>query len=852
MNKRLIIRTSINFFGIVIISFLLGFAIKEDDFGDFTKKSYYKEIFDQNEISKLASIDSRLSKAYSNLEKIGKLDAKYSAYEKVYKQSKDDKEKKKAYKQTQKYAKKITSISDKNYTQTDKANTEKYNIYSNKLSTYTFDNSAFHKAAKDSLKSAIQTFEKAKSLRAKSSTSKAYEQYKLQKEADLNQKSAIRTLEIAFGLYKKDNTIKIQGNTDNSVVEEVEENAVYTSNYKPENDKNLYISRIDKISGLLLLEQEDSELLAQADKLQKEGDELKTKVENSYVKIEQINRKIEQSTDRKFILASKQQAETLEINIFAQQISSCEKYLKANEIRYQIYKKYIEKKRPEKQDAKKEAGKKFEENAVSLYSKSLKIIADAKLRPEKHLKYMGYNDAVSYQLAAIAMQENALSTYLDLPANEMSKIVPEDKQSDNKVVDNKTDNKKSDNKKDNTKKDNTKKDTVKKDENKATDNNTGKKENSKFEYQSTFVYTAEKPSPEKYTAKQGIVFKVQAGIFKDNISIVKYAKYSPVTYDTYKNNELKKFMVGEYKTIEAAEFALKELKKTYKDAFIIAFKNGNKIDNALAIKELVKNENYKKNLENELAVLSGKPVDNKKDEAVKDDKKETVKDDKKETVVVEDKTKKDQTKEDKKVSKFNSVSDIKELFYSVQLGFYSTPKNVEDFKNMNPVFEEKTEKGYKYMSGKFKNYKDALAENDKIRKAGFEKSFVIAYNSGKSISLQEAKALETTPEKSDNKAVVEENGIEFSVQLAAYALKLTENEEKAIFGTVTKKHQLVIRTEKDGLATYSVGKEKTWEQIVKLKEQLEKDGQKNIFITAYNNGKKIEVAKAKQMLKQNN
>lgn len=69
------------------------------------------------------------------------------------------------------------------------------------------------------------------------------------------------------------------------------------------------------------------------------------------------------------------------------------------------------------------------------------------------------------------------------------------------------------------------------------------------------------------------------------------------------------------------------------------------------------------------------------------------------------------------------------------------PLNSSKFEGVKNVEEFEEDKTYKYLTGNYKTMEEAFAEQRRLRKAGFEDAFSIAFSNGKKISIKEAKAL---------------------------------------------------------------------------------------------------------------
>lgn len=83
------------------------------------------------------------------------------------------------------------------------------------------------------------------------------------------------------------------------------------------------------------------------------------------------------------------------------------------------------------------------------------------------------------------------------------------------------------------------------------------------------------------------------------------------------------------------------------------------------------------------------------------------------------------------------------LVYQYQLFVVSQQQNAERFGGITPVFERRASSGkYIYTAGVFRNYSGALSNVNKVKKLGFPNAMIVAYDSGKPLTLSAARAME--------------------------------------------------------------------------------------------------------------
>ena len=84
------------------------------------------------------------------------------------------------------------------------------------------------------------------------------------------------------------------------------------------------------------------------------------------------------------------------------------------------------------------------------------------------------------------------------------------------------------------------------------------------------------------------------------------------------------------------------------------------------------------------------------------------------------------------------------LVYQIQLFSSAGKATVKQLRGLSPVFEKASGSRYTYSAGVFRSYKDVLANLNKVKRQGFRNAFIVAYNDGKSVSVQQARNLEKT------------------------------------------------------------------------------------------------------------
>jgi hypothetical protein len=84
------------------------------------------------------------------------------------------------------------------------------------------------------------------------------------------------------------------------------------------------------------------------------------------------------------------------------------------------------------------------------------------------------------------------------------------------------------------------------------------------------------------------------------------------------------------------------------------------------------------------------------------------------------------------------------LVYQIQLFTVSREVSLADLRGLSPVFKHPRSSGaYAYSVGVFRLYQDVLDNLNKVKRLGFRDAFITAYNNGTSISVRDARAMES-------------------------------------------------------------------------------------------------------------
>ena len=775
---RISFLTGIFFFSIFNLAWI---STTDYDFGNLKRKSYYKTLFNETELIKLTEADDRYIKGNTKMLEAEKYFRKADGFKKVAENYGG-----KTLKKVKHYEKKGVKSYLKAYENFFSASDIKFHIYSEKLKNMNTDNSKKHLKAEEISINARSIFIDGTELKTQANKLKGKDKTNALKLAFDKHLEAIYNQELAFEIYMNDPNIIYDESTDKITdinkqnVPKNNKNVINTDVYNTDNDANIYESKEDFIVSKLNMSEEDISTLADAKDKKTYADNMMSDVDNDYSKIDKIRTEAELSDNDYEKDMKNKMAGGMEDVLFDKMLKAADLYFNADKIKYEIYNKYLPKARTSNNINK---AKKYEENAEKLHADALKRYHKANFYSgHKSNKYIQIMDAVQTELSAVQEQENAFSIYFNQPK---------------KIVD------------------------IPKD-------NTGKTKDSEtsveltYNYSGSFVYSKYNPKPVPLKANKGIFFKVQVGLFKGLLPLKTYGNYSPISFDTFKNNPYRRFMLGEYKSYKAAEYVLNHIKKKgLTDPFIVAFENGVKKSATYGISKIIRNDEFEKTEAREMSRFTGGT--NQNEEQVSNNVRTNNSD-------------------------ITNITKIHGLIYCVQLGNFSSQKQKSNFPGISNLIYENNKSSFKYLAGPYLNYEEAKKEGNNLKNKGYEGVFTVAYNYGEKISLSQASEIRKS-RKNQISDMNSKNQIFFSVQIAAYSHKLNNAEMKE-FEDLSEKYPIKVKQVDGGLFLYTIGQYNTYKKAASVKKEIKAlnfDG----FVIAFKNDIKISASEAIEILKNN-
>jgi len=308
----------------------------------------------------------------------------------------------------------------------------------------------------------------------------------------------------------------------------------------------------------------------------------------------------------------------------------------------------------------------------------------------------------------------------------------------------------------------------------------------------------EKDKKKKVTEKQkyasGLIYQVQIAADKKPLSQSTLRKL----YDGDKQisrvveNGWYKYSIGDFNTFDNAEKFKNKL--STRDAFIVAYKDGERVNPERARKDKVEEP-----LEEKATVEKTKP----------------------------------------KISE-PAATTSSSVVFKVQIAASRSPmnKNVlhNIYKGSRDIDKNIVDGWHKYSIGKFPDYETASQLKQKTNVSG---AFVTAYKNGnlldikQAIQLSEGKAPRVSAYANSN---VSREGVTFKVQIAADRIQLDDQRLKGIYNGVKK----VELNKGEGWYRYSIGHCPTYFHAKQLRR---KTGVRGAFVVAYKNGQRLNAYK---------
>ena len=211
-------------------------------------------------------------------------------------------------------------------------------------------------------------------------------------------------------------------------------------------------------------------------------------------------------------------------------------------------------------------------------------------------------------------------------------------------------------------------------------------------------------------------------------------------------------------------------------------------------------------------------------------------------------------KEEKLLVARETTKEKDQTIYRVQLGAFNIRISKEAFGSLNQIEEVKGNDGlYRYYSGVFYSKKEAAEHKIDVLSKGYSNSYLVAFNSGKRISLEDA-GFEVEEHYKDviiessepTKEAITKELIKFRVQIGAYKNDIPTD----VLDVYLQLGQVLPKIDSEtGITKYLVGKFNSYEEAVNHKNEIVNKGIVDSFVIGDFNGKIISAREALELTK---
>ena len=336
--------------------------------------------------------------------------------------------------------------------------------------------------------------------------------------------------------------------------------------------------------------------------------------------------------------------------------------------------------------------------------------------------------------------------------------------------------------------------------------------------------------------QSGITYRIQIGAFNRPVPNETFKGISPILIETLPQSRLLRYVVGLFYSFENANASLPIVRDLgYNDCFIVAYFNGERIS--------VYQARQMENLYGQKGVSS-------------------------DTGISITPTISDQTSISETTSIHTNIRESQEVFFCIQIGVYKRLVEPINLYGISPIMYEQLSNGLiRHFYGKYTNYDDAVAMQNRIRQLGINDAFITAYRNGQRISNTEARRLFETQNTQSSAFRSEAENIYNAVQDSATNISLeipvinkpsyyvqigayrrpVNNETKKYFESIARNNNVDEVSTSSGLIIYRIGEFTSYETATSIQEVARNEGISDAFIVSYLNGERISNSEARRL-----
>ncbi len=332
---------------------------------------------------------------------------------------------------------------------------------------------------------------------------------------------------------------------------------------------------------------------------------------------------------------------------------------------------------------------------------------------------------------------------------------------------------------------------------------------------------------------QGLIFMVQIAAFKAVVPSNSFGELTPITASRFPNSEYIRYYAGLFTNFKDANQAKNIIRtKNFKDAFVVAFFNGQPISIIQARAMIDAGTAY---TDQGLVKIATQLEIEHYGAAVS---------------VTQNAT-----------NEIPAINSKQGLLYTVRVGVFGGPRTAERLGIQDNLFFDRTANGnYRYYVGVYQNEDNAIGARNQIRgTTPYKDAFVVAFYNGNTIALNEARNMPQTPNtEAINQNPMQQNLsnqpqptkpiISFKVQLGAYKT-VRQGAQLQLLESISL-NGLDVYTNANGLLIYSTKAINSFEEAIVVQNNIRAKGNTDVFVVAFENEKRITINQAKEKLNQ--
>ncbi len=376
---------------------------------------------------------------------------------------------------------------------------------------------------------------------------------------------------------------------------------------------------------------------------------------------------------------------------------------------------------------------------------------------------------------------------------------------------------------------------------------------------------------------EGLFYRIQIAAFNGKVANNRFNGMKPIYWEAIPNSALVRYIVGDFKKINKARTDIPLVQNMgYQDAFIVAYHNGVRI--SIYEAKLIEEREYTETTE--VLITDNTNNENFTDTNVNNEVEEIITNNNTTEITninneIEDNTSANET---------SDITQTNGIFFCVQIGVYATELGSDRLFGLLPImYHNYTGKLIRHIFGRYYDFNTAVNEQNKIRRLGIPDAFIVAYNNGEKITINEArKLLENTQVNEDQILVnipddeipaiipiannepaennitdnipkenqIEENElnpptVEFYIQIGVFRNDVNTYVRES-FSRIAGENKLILLS-REQMTLYRIGIFNSYQDAQNSLGGVKNAGIKDAFIVAFVNGKRVSIEQARSL-----